>query len=100
MYGLRTAKEARDAKLREWAVSDGVKDLLNEVNTRVEQAILKDQSRFVIVVPADKYEKDTEESDGDITEVKRILESYGYYVQINPALDENKKLLHSIYVSF
>ncbi|WIT26365.1 hypothetical protein [Bacillus phage SPO1L3] len=100
MYGLRTAKEARDAKLREWAVSDGVKDLLNEVNTRVEQAILKDQSRFVIVVPADRYEKDTEENDGDITEVKRILESYGYYVQIGPSLDENKQLHYSIYVSF
>lgn len=100
MYGLRTAKEARDAKLREWAISDGVKHLLNEVNIEVEKAILKDQSHFTMYVPADDYKKDTMEKNGDITEFKRILESYGYLVQINPALDENQKLFHSIYVSF
>lgn len=100
MYGLRTAKEARDSIAKEHGVSEGVKDLLLQVKNFIVLAISEGKSHFTMCVSADDYKKDTIEKNGDITEFKRILESYGYHVQINPALDENQKLLHSIYVSF
>ncbi|GLI90466.1 hypothetical protein [Bacillus subtilis] len=101
MYGLRTAKDARDAKLREWAVSDGLKDLIHEVNSKVEQAIVKNQSRFTITTPASNYKKDTPETDGDITEVVRILSAYGYTVHVGQSLSDDKdELFYHINVSF
>ncbi|MGC8362895.1 hypothetical protein ACSHUI_00275 [Bacillus subtilis] len=101
MYGLRTAKDARDAKLREWAISDGLKDLIHEVNNKVEQAIVKNQSRFTITVSAGDYKNDTPEEDGDITEIIRILSAYGYTVQADQSLSADKtELFYHIHVSF
>ncbi|ACI90940.1 gp0.31 [Bacillus phage SPO1] len=100
MYNLRTAKEAKDSLAKEHGVSKGVKDLLDEVNTKIEQTIANFQSHFTMYVSADDYKKDAVEKNGDITEFKRILESYGYHVSVSPALDEHQNLLHSIYVSW
>lgn len=81
MYGLRTAKEARDAKLREWAVGDGIKHILDEVNIKVEQAILKNLDFFSVTVVDEEYKG--EDLVADRIKVGRLLASYGYRPQWN-----------------
>lgn len=97
---LKTAKEARDEKMRKCDMSVGLKVLLSQIRTEIAKAINENKSNFTMSVPAEYYKRDTPEGDGDITEIKRILDSYGYYVEINPALTKDKKLQYVIYISF
>ncbi|ACI90939.1 gp0.22 [Bacillus phage SPO1] len=80
MYNLRTAKEAREARLREWSVSESVKNALEQFNSKVDEAIKENKSYVELWFPCDEFKESTEGEVGELMELERLLVSYGYDV--------------------
>lgn len=100
MYGLRTAKEVREAKALTHPATDRVRNMLEGIQDKIDEAMVNNKNSITEKCPCGDNREEQGKTVEDLTEVIGTLRSYGYSASLGPSHDENKNPIWVIYCSF
>lgn len=97
---LKTAKEVREAKALIHPPTDRVRNMLNGIQNKIDEAMMNNKNSVTEKCPCGDSREEQGKTVEDLIEVIGTLRSCGYSASLGPSHDEDKNPVWVIYCSF